>query len=169
MRRNKRIAIVTSHFPPSNLAGVHRARLWAQYLPEFGWEPIVLTAHWKYYEESLDQSLLEFVAPELRVIQTKALPVKRVRLVGDLGLRAFYWCLKALDKLVLRKEIDFIHITVPSNYLAPLGEIIHRRHAFPFGIDYQDPWVHPWPGVERRFSKAWLSYKVGSWLEPWAL
>jgi hypothetical protein len=151
------------------LAGVHRARLWAQYLPEFGWEPIVLTAHWKYYEEPLDHSLLELVAPELRIIRTKALPVKPVRLVGDIGLRAFYWYLKALDKLVLGKEIDFLHITLPSNYLAALGEIIYRRHQFPFGIDYQDPWVYPWPGVERCLSKAWFSYKVGSWLEPWAL
>jgi hypothetical protein len=166
----KRIAIVTGHFPPCNLAGVHRARLWAQHLPEFGWEPIVITTHWKYYEESsLDQSLLELVASELRVVHTKALPVKPVRLVGDIGLRALYWCFKALDELVLQKEIDFIHITVPSNYLATLGEIIHRRYSFPFGIDYQDPWVHPWPGIEKPLSKAWLSYKLGSWLEPWAL
>ena len=41
--RSKQVALVSAHFPPSHLAGVHRARLWAQYLPEFGWTPIVVT------------------------------------------------------------------------------------------------------------------------------
>ncbi len=55
--------------------------------------------------------------PDLRVIRTKAIPSKPVRLVGDIGLRALYWHFKALDELVARKEIDFIHFTIPSNYL----------------------------------------------------
>jgi hypothetical protein len=169
MRENKRIAIVTGHFPPSNLAGVHRARLWAQYLPDFGWEPIVVTAHWKYYEEGLDAGLLELVNPNLRVIRTKAIPVNPVKLVGDIGVRAFYWQFKALNELIVGKEIDFLHITIPSNYSALLGELLYRRHRFPFGIDYQDPWVHPWPGVENRFSKAWWSYTLSGWLEPLAV
>ena len=169
MRKDRRIAIVTGHFPPSNLAGVHRARLWAQYLPEFGWEPIVITTHWRYYEEGLDAGLVELVSPTLRVIRTKAIPVKPIKLIGDIGVRSFYWQLKALNELILNKEIDFIHITIPSNYLALLGELLYRRHRFPFGIDYQDPWVHPWPGVESRFSKAWWSYRLGRWLEPLAI
>jgi hypothetical protein len=169
MTKAKRIAIVAGHFPPSNLAAVHRSRLWSQYLPEFGWEPIIVTTHWKYYEETLDPTLLELISPELRVIRTKAIPVKPVRLVGDIGVRALYWHLKELDKLVVRKEIDFVHITIPSNYSALLGELLYRRHRFPFGIDYIDPWVHVWPGTEKRFSKAWVSCKLADWLESWAV
>jgi hypothetical protein len=165
----KRIAIVTGHFPPSNLAGVHRVRLWAEYLPEFGWKPIVITAHWKYYEESLDEGLLELVSPSLTVIRTKAIPVNPVKLVGDIGVRSFYWQFKVLNELIVHKEIDFLHITIPSNYSALLGELLYRRYRFPFGIDYQDPWVHPWAGVENRFSKAWWSYRLGQWLEPLAV
>ena len=111
MKKTKRVAIVAGHFPPSNLAGVHRSRLWAQHLPEFGWEPIVVTAHWKYYEEKLDSALLKLVNPELRVIRTKAIPITPLRIVGDIGVRALYWHFKALDELVVRNEIDFIHIT----------------------------------------------------------
>src|SRR5438093_11045709 len=110
MTRRKRLAIVTGHFPPSNLAGVHRSRLWAQHLPEFGWEPIIVTTHWKYYEEALDPALLELVSPELRVIRTKAIPVKRVRIIGDIGVRALYWHLQALDELIVHTEVDFVHI-----------------------------------------------------------
>src|SRR3954451_1080732 len=139
MIKKKRIAIVAGDFPPSNLAAVHRSRLWAQYLPEFGWEPIIVTTHWNYYEETLDPALLELVDPELRVIRTKAIPIKPIRLLGDIGVRGFYWHLKALKSLVACKEIDFVHITIPSNPSALLGEMLYRHCRFPFGIDYIDP------------------------------
>jgi hypothetical protein len=32
-----------------------------------------------------------------------------------------------------------------------------------------DPWVHPWPEAEVRYSKAWASYELGKRLEPWAV
>jgi hypothetical protein len=169
MTRTRRIAIVAGHFPPSNLASVHRSRLWAQHLPEFGWEPIIVTAHSDYYEEKLDPALLDLVSPELRVIRTKAISTKPVRLVGDIGVRALPWQFGALDGLISRKEIDFLHITIPSNYSALLGQLLYRRHNFPFGIDYIDPWVHVPPGAEKRFSKAWMSCKLANWLEPWAV
>jgi hypothetical protein len=168
MTHSRRIAIVTGHFPPSNLTCVHRSRLWAQYLPEFDWEPIIVTAHSDYYEEKLDPALLELVSPDLRVIRTRAIPIEPVRLVGDIGIRAFYWQFKVLDELIRCNEIDFIHITIPSNYAALLGETLYRRHSFPFGIDYQDPWVI-WPGAAKSFSKAWMSCKLAHWLEPWAV
>jgi hypothetical protein len=169
MSGTKRIAIVAGHFPPSNLAAVHRSRLWAQHLPEFGWEPIIVTAHSDYYEEKLDPALLDLVNPKLRVIRTRAIPTKPVRLVGDIGIRALPWHFRALDKMITGREIDFIHITIPSNYSALLGELLYRRHRFPFGIDYIDPWVHIWPGAEKQFSKAWVSCKLANWLEPWAV
>src|SRR6516165_9548936 len=134
MKRLRKIAIVAGHFPPGNLTAGHRSRLWAQHLSEFGWEPVIVTAHWKYYEEELDWALLELVNPQLRVIRTKAFPVRPVRLIGDIGTRALYWHFRALDELIVRKEIDFLHITIPSNMPAVLGELLYRRHRFPFGI-----------------------------------
>jgi hypothetical protein len=169
MTKPKRVAIVSGHFPPSNSVGVHRARLLAQYLPEFGWEPTVVTVHWNDIEENIDSALLELVSPELRVIRTRSFPLKPVRIVGDIGARAFYWHLMTLEQLIIRKEIDFVLITIPSNYSALLGQMLYRRHRFPFGIDYQDPWVHVWPGAEKLLSKAWFSCKLAHWLEPWAV
>ena len=60
-------------------------------------------------------------------------------------------------------------MTIPSNFLAPLGRLIHWRYGVPFGIDYQDPWVNVWPGVERKGSRAWWSYMLATWLEPWSV
>jgi hypothetical protein len=165
----KRVALVAAHFPPSNLAAVHRARLWSQYLPEFGWDPIVVTTHWRYYEERLDPDLETMLPPELRVVRTKAFGVRPIRIVGDIGVRAFLWHYRALAELARRRDVDFVHITIPSNFSAPLGRLIFRRYGIPYGIDYIDPWVHRWPGVEKVFSRAWGSYWLARWLEPWSV
>jgi hypothetical protein len=69
----------------------------------------------------------------------------------------------------VQKKIDFFHITIPSNFSALLGELLYRRHGFPFGIDYIDPWVHSWPAALVPLSKAWTSYNLSKLLEPWAV
>lgn len=165
----KRLALVSGHFPPSNLVGAQRARLWSRYLPEFGWEPIVVTGDPARYEERPDADLGKLVAPGLRVIHAPTLSTRPVRVVGDIGVRAFWGCYRVLCGLAARREIDFVLVTIPSNFLAPVGRLVHVRHGVPFGIDYQDPWVNRWPGVERPFSKAWASYTLSKILEPIAV
>jgi len=165
----KRVALVAGHFPPSNLAAVHRARLWSQYLPEFGWSPVVVTTHPRYYEERLDPDLEMLVPPGLNVIRTRALPTRPLRLVGDIGVRGFWWHYQALGRLAAAGEIDFVHITIPSNFSGPLGRLVHRRYGIPYGIDYIDPWVHYWPGVEKPLSRAWASHHLARVLEPWSV
>ncbi|MDD9936107.1 MAG: hypothetical protein OXT09_21025 [Myxococcales bacterium] len=165
----KQLVLVAGHFTPSNLAAVHRARLWAQHLPELGWQPTVITTHHRHYEEALDWELNALVAADVRVIRTPAVPTRPVRWIGDIGVRALPFHYRAISRLARRGEIDFLHITVPSHYSALLGRMVHAAHGVPFGIDYIDPWVHEWPGTERHFSKAWTSARLGEALEPWAV
>jgi hypothetical protein len=165
---DRTVALISPHFPPSNLAGVHRARLLSQHLHEFGWRPIVVTAHWRHYEEELDWGLASLVDPATEVVHTAAAPTRPVRLVGDIGIRALPWHLAALRRLRRERRVDFVHITVPSFYSAILGELMFRREPLPFGIDYQDPWVHSWPAAEVTCSKAWASFQLARRLEPWA-
>jgi hypothetical protein len=165
----KRVVLITAHFPPSNLVGVHRARIWSQYLPEFGWQPTILTSHWKHYEESLDWGLMDLIDPELEVIHTKAFGTKPVRLLGNMALRAMLWSRRALDELLTRHKIDFVHIIVPDHFSALLGPRIHRKYGVPYGIDYSDPWVHDSPRSKKLFSKAWVSCCLSYLCEPWAI
>jgi hypothetical protein len=164
----RRVAIVVSHFIPSNLAAVHRARLWSLHLRDFGWEPLIVTTDWRYYEEPPDFELCDLLPPDITVIRTRALPSKPIRVIGDTGLRALLWHWFALKNLVRQHAIDFVHITVPSNYSALLGPLLHRAHV-PFGIDYIDPWLHESDLGERVLSKAWLTQRLGSVLEPFAV
>jgi hypothetical protein len=166
---SRRLVLVSSHFAPSNLVGGHRARLWSRYLPEFGWEPTVVTGNPRHYEEQPDPDLERLVAPGLEVVHAATLPVRPIKLVGDVGVRAFWGCYRAVADLVRQRRADFVLVTIPSNYLAPLGRLMHRRFGVPFGIDYQDPWVAWWAGVDCTYSRAWWSYKLATWLEPWSV
>jgi hypothetical protein len=165
----KRLVLFAAHFPPSNLAAVHRARLWAQHLPEFGYEPIVVTTHHDHYEEALDWELHALVPPELRVVRTRAFPTRPLRVVGDIGVRGFPWHYRALADLARRGEMDFLHVTIPSNHSALLGPLLRRRYGTPYGIDYIDPWVHAWPGSDVPWTKAWTAARLARVLEPCAV
>lgn len=41
--KNKKVLIVSYYFPPTNVIGAVRISKFTKYLPEFGWEPVVLT------------------------------------------------------------------------------------------------------------------------------
>jgi hypothetical protein len=166
---SRKIIIVAPHFPPSNLAGVHRSRLFAQHLPAFGWEPIIVTVHEKYYEEELDWDLEKLVPSDLRIEKVNAFSIKPIKIVGDIGIRGFIPLYQRILKIIKIEKPDFLYIPIPSNFAALLGPLIHAKTGIPYGIDYIDPWVHIWPGSEKKLSKAWLSRKLAEWLEPFAV
>jgi hypothetical protein len=165
----KTILILYPHFPPSNLAGVHRPRLFAQHLPKFGWQPVVLTVAEKYYEETLDHNLEKLLPPSLRIEKVSAFRITRPRLIGDIGLRAFFQLYRKAKQLIRTEKIDFLYIPIPSFYCALLGRWLHSSTKIKYGIDYIDPWVHYFPGSENSFSRHWLSTKIAGLLEPIAV
>ncbi len=68
----KKILIITYYWPPSGGAGVQRWLKFSKYLPEFGFEPIILTVDEKVASYAqVDDSLLEEVDPNLLVFKTK--------------------------------------------------------------------------------------------------
>lgn len=165
----KKILIITPHYPPSNLAAVHRSRLFAQHLPSFGWEPIILAVHEDHYEEELDWNLHKLLPTEQHIEKVKAFNITKPRLVGDIGLRAFYQLRKRALELVQKEQIDFVYIPIPSFYVSLIGPYLHRKTGVKYGIDYIDPWVHTFPGSDKTFSRHWFSTKLAKWLEPKAI
>lgn len=166
---NRKIIIVAPHFPPSNLAGVHRSRLFAQHLPSYGWEPIIVTVHEQHYEEALDPYLEKLLPPTLRIEKVNALSVRPIKIVGDIGIRGFLPLYHKILSIIKSEDIAFLYIPIPNNFAALLGSLIHKKTGIAYGIDYIDPWVHTWPGSEKIFSKAWISRKLAEFLEPIAV
>ncbi|MGA7161079.1 MAG: glycosyltransferase family 4 protein [Bacteroidota bacterium] len=68
----KKILIITYYFPPSGGPGVQRVLKFAKYLPEFGWEPVILTVKDGDYP-ARDESLLKEISPSLKVVRTRIL------------------------------------------------------------------------------------------------
>lgn len=165
----RKILIIYPHFPPSNLAGVHRSRLFAQHLPAYGWEPTILTVHEKFYEEKPDWNVVKLLPENLNIEKVNAFKLTKPRLLGDIGLRAFFQLYKRAKQLIKNDHFDFLYIPIPSFYCALLGRWLHRSTRIKYGIDYIDPWVHDFPGSNRIFSRHWLSKQMANFLEPIAI
>lgn len=163
----KKILILYPHFPPSNLAGVHRPRLFAQHLPSFGWEPTMLTVHEDFYEEKLDHNLVKLLPTDLRIVKVKAR--KRIGPIGDIGLRGFTQLYSRAKELIKTEKFDFLYIPIPSFYCALLGRLLHGATGIRYGIDYIDPWVHEFAGSKKMLSRAWWATKLANILEPIAV
>lgn len=166
---DRHVVIVAAQFPPSNLTAGHRTRLFAQHLPALGFRTTVLTVDPACYEEPLDEELTRLVGPEVRVLRTGALPVRPLRLVGDLGIRSFWFHYRALARLVLEDRVDLLYIPIPPNYSALLGPLLKRRFGIPYVIDYIDPWIYPITDSEKKSWKARLSHWLSRRLEPLAV
>ncbi|HOH07740.1 MAG TPA: glycosyltransferase [bacterium] len=72
----KKVLMLSYYFPPLGMGGTQRAAKFARYLPEFGWEPTVLTVKpISYWAE--DSSLLEEMAAT-RIVRTGSLDPQRL-------------------------------------------------------------------------------------------
>jgi hypothetical protein len=143
--------------------------MFAKHLPKFGWNPIVLTVDEKFYEEKPDLDLTELIPRDQRIERVDASKLTKPRVVGDVGLRAFFQLKKRAIEIISKEKIDFVYIFIPSFYLSLLGPLLHRRFGIKFGIDYIDPWVHFFPGSEKKLSRHWWSTLLSKILEPIAL
>jgi hypothetical protein len=165
----KTILLITPHYPPSNLAAVHRSRLFAQHLPALGWNPIILTVDENYYEESLDWKLHQLLPKDQRIEKVSAFKVTKPRLIGDIGLRGYFQLRRRALELIRSEKIDFVYIPIPSFYMALLGPYLFKKTGVPYGIDYIDPWVHLFPGSDKIFSRHWFTTQLAKFLEPIAV
>jgi len=128
-----------------------------------------LTVDDRYYEEKPDPELLALIPDGQRIEKVSALPVSKPRIIGDVGLRGFFQLLYRASKLIKQEKIDFVYIFIPSFYLALIGKVLSMRFGIRYGVDYIDPWVHYFPGSEKKFSRHWFSTVVAKILEPWAV
>ena len=171
-RMSDRFAVILSpYFPPSTLAGVHRARHLAKHLPAAGWQPIVLCVDEACHEERLDPGLAALVPSSVEIAKVGAAPFRLTRLagIGEISLRAWYPLRNALFHLLASRPIGAVLITGSPYYPMLFGREIRRRFGVPVVLDFQDPWVSSWGSVQLALSKTGLSHRLATVLEPCAL
>jgi glycosyltransferase involved in cell wall biosynthesis len=161
--------IVSPHFPPSTLAGVHRARHLVKHLPAHGWRAKVICVDPVHHIERLDQDLAALVPADAPIIKVGALPVAFTRpfgVAGDIGLRGLLQIRATIKAEMTADRPDVVMITGSPYYPMLLAGWIERRWGVPVVLDFQDPWVTPVGATAKLGSKAWLAHQLAITLEP---
>jgi glycosyltransferase involved in cell wall biosynthesis len=168
----KRVLMVAYHFPPMNLSsGIQRTLRFAQYLPEFNWEPLILTAHPRAYSGVSSASLSE-VPAHLQVRRAFALDAARHLSVRGryprwlaLPDRWWSWWIGAVPAglaLIRKLKPDVLWSTYPIATAHLIAYTLHRLTGIRWVADFRDPMVEPnYPSnpLERRAFE-WIEYKT---------
>lgn len=159
----KRLLLVAYDFPPVGGIGVQRALKYARYLPEFGYQPVVLTnCHaqgWLQDEELLARNQLTELSV-LRLGGAELIPYHRWRngtagfpwrsapallwatlRYGDLYGRWFASLRRQLPDLLQRQRIAGVWNTVPHASACQFG-LQASRAGLPWVVDIRDSMVN---------------------------
>ena len=153
----RKVLLLTYHFPPSGAVAVYRMLGLVRYLPRNDWQPIVVAPPRVPWEPE-DASLLTQVPPET--------PVERVPFAqGFLGKVARYfapethWLLKArsaCNRMIREHQPDAILTSGPPHCVHLLGRWLHKRHGLPWLACFRDPWITNSSVTLRRGWNHWL-------------
>ena len=149
MSRN--VLCIAYHFPPfAGSSGVQRSLRFTQYLPENGWEPVVLTVWSKVYEGTSSE-LLQDIPKGISIYRAPVLDTKR-----HLGISGRYPSVLALPdrwvswvisgvvmglSAIFRKRPKVIWSTYPIASAHVIAYILHRLTGLPWVADFRDPMV----------------------------
>jgi hypothetical protein len=174
--RRRRVAIVAPDFIPSGSPSSLRVRFFATHLPEYGWDPIVITTDPRAYHWQTDAENERLLPGSIEVIRTPALPLTWTQKLGikDIGLRALLYHWQALRRLCRDDRIDAVFISISPFFTAVLGRLIWHEFKVPYVVDYIDPWVNDFyltqPVAHRPGGRKWLlAHRLARLLEPFAL
>lgn len=145
----KRVLMIAYHYPPMHgSSGIQRTLKFSRYLPEFGWEPVVLSAHPRAFERTSADQLGEIPA-SVPVTRGFAVDTARHLAIGGryplwlaLPDRWISWWLGAVPaglKLVRRYRPDVIWSTYPIPTAHLIGLTLARLTRIPWVADFRDP------------------------------
>jgi hypothetical protein len=173
---NKRVLIISPHFPPVNAPDMQRVRV---ALPEFvaaGWEVTVLTVDDPTPTAPLEPELLATVPAAVRVVRAHCFSRGWTGLLGvnNVALRSLPFLFLAGCRLLAGRRYDAVYFSTTMFIALPLGRLWKMLTGVPYVIDLQDPWISdyyerpgsppPPGGWKYRFAQG-----LGRALEGWTL
>jgi len=169
----RNVLVIAFHFPPqTGSSGLLRTLKFCRYLPDFGWNPTVLTTHLRAYE-SFDPRGTKTLPDGLPVIRALAWDTKkhfglRGRYLGWMALpdRWVSWLIGAVPCGVLaiqNKHIEVIFSTFPIASAVLLGFVLHQLTGKPWIVDLRDSMTEEVYPRDPRTRRLWL------WLERKAM
>lgn len=132
----KRVLILAYFYPPKNDMGSLRPTKLAKYLPDFGWEPIVLTAQGEKKDGGLEE------VPGVKVYRTKS-AFSLVNPILKKSDRVGYWRYGLDNALDILKDTpyDLIFSTAGPMRINILASKIQKATGLPWVAEFRDPWT----------------------------
>ena len=163
----KRLLVVAYYFPPLGMGGVQRVVKWAKYLPQFGWEPHILSVKpIRYY--AYDSSLLEEIQG-ISIDRTESWDLARLAerffrkkaprsspkspsvFPGQTRVRPFFlpdskigwypFARKSGIRFIQKIRPDAILTTSPPLTAHLVGLELKKKSALPWVADFRDYWL----------------------------
>jgi len=150
----KRVLIVSRAFPPINASGAVRVGKLAKYLPQFGWEPVVLTI-------ANGINLPQTLAVEMDETKIVRVPhfylgrsITRIRplgvlyelpIIGTLLSEPIGWYFHAVKeglKILNKENIDVIFSSSLPKTSHFIASRLHQKTKTPWVAEYRDLWVN---------------------------
>ncbi|MBN1999212.1 glycosyltransferase family 4 protein [candidate division KSB1 bacterium] len=166
----KKILVLSYYFPPMGMAGTQRVVKFVKYLPEFGWQPTVLTVLPVTYWAN-DETLQDEIK-NIKVIRTESHDPQRVlhRIAGqrkqersvapgkvgvlqkinrrvlpyliipDSKILWKRFAVKAAGALLRQESFDAVLTTSPPHSVHLIGAAIAKKHSLKWIADFRDAW-----------------------------
>jgi len=171
----KKVLMVVFHYPPVHgSSGVHRTLNFSRFLPDYGWQPIVLTATPGAYP-SVSADSTARIPSGIRVERATAIDSSRHLSFRGAYLRMFAlpdpwisWWPTAVVKgltLIRRYRPDLLWSTFPIGTAHLIGLTLHRLSGIPWVADFRDPMIETDPVTGQEFPEDPATRRVHGWIE----
>jgi glycosyltransferase involved in cell wall biosynthesis len=155
---HKRVLFVAYNFPPHGGAGVQRSVKFVKYLPQFGWDPLVLTTA-ADANPMQDPSLLTDITEDRCIFRVPAFSIAKLQAylsrykLGSLAVllnvllqlpdAALFWAYHVRAKVaqvVQHFEPQIIYTTSGPYSSHLVGMWARQAFGIPWFADFRDPW-----------------------------
>jgi len=148
----KKVLFISYYFPPFGGGGVQRAVKFVKYLPKFGWEPIILTAKYRY-RQIKDSSYWTDAPQKTKIYRafnfepTSFLPwriksaLDEQFMIPDDKIWWFPFAVKLGIKTINTENIKLIFATGSPWTALLVGTKLKKFTNRPLVIDFRDPWT----------------------------
>ena len=138
----RKVLLLTYHFPPSGAVAVYRMLGLVRYLPQFGWQPVVVAPP-RVPWEPIDASLLDQVPVQTPVARVPFVDGIAGRVIGRIAPEA-HWIVKAraaCDQMIAEHRPDAVITSSPPGIVHMLGRWVQKRHGLYWVACFRDPWI----------------------------
>jgi len=146
------VLMIAYSFPPMGGVGVQRTLKFVKYLPEYGWNPHVLTTQ-PVKVGLRDEGLLKEIRPDTHITRTAALLppqrlpwrvrefISRWLLTIDEQVGWLPFATRAGTRIIKENPVDVIYSTSAPYTAHLIARQLHKHYHIPWVADFRDPWI----------------------------